>query len=258
MFRNIGLAGSVLIWISCVPVLFAQQNVPTNPVVDPADALSRGQELLTAGDLKAARASFVSVPESSADYFHALSNLGILERKQGHLEAAIRYFEESMDQFEVWRQLRLDQVRKQIRVVRKELAKIPIQQEEVVGIDETGTEGGVEATASETDRVQILTDRLGQLEEQFIRYQQMPYPARYSFEFGNTLFDALAFQRALDLYAATVKGNPEFGPAYVKLSVCYFLFNNCDRARWAYDRAVALEQEIPRQFEEDLMARCGD
>ena len=258
MFRHIGFAGFVLIWFFSLPVLFALQNVSTNPVMDPADALSRGQELMVAGDLKAARDCFVSIPESSAVYFHALANLGILERKQGHLEAAIHHFEESMDQFEVWRQVRLDQVRKQVRVVRQELAKIPIQQEEVAGVDETGTEEGTEATPSEPDRVLVLTERLGQLEKQFIRYQKMPYPARYSFEFGNTLFDSLAFQRALDLYAATVEGDPEFGPAYVKLSVCHFLFNNCEQARWAYDRAIVLEQEIPRQFEEDLMARCGD
>ncbi len=237
---------------------FAQGPGGSPGPVYQTDQLARGRQLLEQGDIPRARACFEAIPESSADYFHALANLAIVERIQGHLDLSVQLFEKSMDQFEVSRQQRLDQVRQQIRIVRKELAAIPIQQrtEQVQPESEPQTEQ--DADLHEDDPVEQLTERLNQLERRFAYYQRMPYPANYSFELGNTLFDAMTFQRALDAYAAAVKADEKFGPAYAKLSVCYFLFNNCKKAKWAYRQALQLEQTFPRQFEEDLKARCGE
>ncbi len=258
MSRSTSIAILLCVWIVGSVSSSAQNRHPSVSESSQQDQLTRGRQLMEQGDIVNARRCFESIPESSPDYFHALANLAIAERIQGHLDRSVRLFEESMDRFEVSRQQRMDQIRQQIRSVRKKLAEIPIQLPREHAEPEPDPQAEQRAESEDGAELEQLTDRLHQLEQRFARIQKMPYPASYSFELGNTLFEAMTFQQALEAFAAAVKADDKFGPAYVKLSVCYFLFNNCEKAKWAHEMALQLGQSFPGQFEDDLNARCGE
>ena len=242
----------VLVFFSAIP-LFSQSRpvLYTAEFRDSQAAVSRGMELLDAGDLERARERFTRAVELLDVNFHAYAYLAILDLMEKDALSSHENFQESMGRFDRFQRLVIEQKSNCANVI--ENMVVSMQSEQQSPHDAASDPVPPDLMDQQT----ALLNRAAALRAEVEADRAMVYPALYRFKYGELLFGMSQFEQAKFQYQLAVEANPDTKDAWVGLSVCWFILGNCPEAKAAFIRASELGAVVNPSFQRDLLARCG-